>query len=194
MITEEWSWLKLTNKKKIINALKNNEIVAIPTDTVFGLFIKISQENMVVLNLFKKRDKDQPLQVMFPSIEAALSAIEVNEFQESILREELPGNKSIVVPANEDFAKKYLHNQATISLRIPSKVDARTLVEILETVGPCFATSTNQHGKDMLNDYNAVIAYFPDILVLKGTPGLTVASTIVKLNTDSIEILRGGKK
>ncbi len=186
--------MKLTNKKKIVKALQNNEIVAIPTDTVYGLFIKLSQNNMFNLNLYKKRAKDQPLQVMFPSIEAALPAIEINDFQESILREELPGNKSVVVPANKEFAKKYLNEQTTISLRIPSKVDARVLVKILQKVGPCFATSANHHGKDMLNDFYGVRDYFTDILVLEGKPGLTIASTIIQLNANSVKILRGEKK
>ncbi|NOQ50439.1 MAG: hypothetical protein GQ557_02075 [Mycoplasmataceae bacterium] len=179
--------------RAIIKALKNNEIVGIPTDTIFGLFVKVGKDNGPRLNQIKGRDLKQPVQIMFPSIEQAFKASEISDFTKSILQAELPGKKCFIVQSDKNFRYKNLLDYEAMAIRVPSKYENKKLIKILTAVGPCFATSANKHQEPILTNWKLVKKTF-NIETLRGKSSSLTHSTIIKLLNDEVEIIRKGEQ
>jgi tRNA A37 threonylcarbamoyladenosine synthetase subunit TsaC/SUA5/YrdC len=109
--------MKLLKINKLLNDLNNNKIIAMPTETVYGFFSLISLENLKNINKLKGRELEKPLQVFFLDFSQIEKYTKLSQFQKQILIQELPGNKSFLVPSSSFFKK--LTNQNTILIRLP---------------------------------------------------------------------------
>ena len=98
--------IKKRNINIISKQLNNNKIGIIPTDTVTGIFAKISLENNKKINSLKKSKEDKPLSIIFSNLEEALKAVEYNKDQLEIIKENLPGKVTFILPSNKDFLRE----------------------------------------------------------------------------------------
>lgn len=98
--------IKIKNINAISKQLNNNKIGIIPTDTVTGIFAKISLENNKIINSIKKSKEEKPLSIIFPNLEDALKAVEYNKEQLEIIKENLPGKVTFILPSNKDFLRE----------------------------------------------------------------------------------------
>ena len=64
------SIIDVTRTHEVIDALFANEVVGIPTDTVYGLAAMPSRTAIKrMIDLKKGRDKDQPIAILFSQLE-----------------------------------------------------------------------------------------------------------------------------
>ncbi len=148
--------------KKIIEEINKGNIVGMPTDTVFGLFVSKTKNGMNKLNSLKKRPIDQPLQVVFASITDALEVIDVdNHYNEAekILQE---GN-SIIGKVRSDYKEEYF--EETLLVRVPKGPEK--LLDVIYQTGPLYATSANVSGEEPIQNSKDVSDKF-GIVVLDG--------------------------
>jgi len=175
------------NKKLIIEKLNNDEVVAFPTDTVFGLIVKLKKQNIYKLNNIKKRKSDTPLQILFSSLEDAIKFLEEDSFIIDYLNKNYKEKTSYIVKAKKDFDSKYLlesFNQ-TFMFRIPTG----DILELINEVGPLFATSANLHETEPMTD-NDMIAKTFNINVSDIKQNSNKASYIISLVNKKVKRIR----
>ena len=142
----ETEYLSATKSKDIQRAaflLKKGEIVAFPTETVFGLGINFSREAREKLYQVKQRDQAKTLTIHCSSYEKIKDFVEaVPAVFDVLAKTFLPGPLTIVMRAKKTcpFTK-----EQTIGVRWPAHQTAIAFIEACG--GAIFATSANYSGK-----------------------------------------------
>lgn len=174
--------------------LKRGEVVAFPTETVYGLGADAFNP-AAVRKVFaaKGRPADDPLIVHVARIaDVAKVAARVSPIAKKLMRAFWPGPLTLVLPANKAVAKVVTAGLPTVGVRMPAHPVARKLCA---AVGPIAAPSANSFGKPsptraahVFEDLNGKI-----LLVLDGGgTDIGVESTIVSL-VGVPTLLRPGK-
>lgn len=139
-------------------ALQAGGVVAIPTDTVYGLAAVASHSEAIArLAEMKGRSKSQPIAVLVADAAQAESLVgELSAAAATLMDAFWPGPLTIVLPVTEGKAavadvllggnklKDADEPVGTIGIRCPAHNWVR---ELASQVGPIAATSANQHGK-----------------------------------------------
>ncbi|MGE0135556.1 MAG: L-threonylcarbamoyladenylate synthase [Dehalococcoidia bacterium] len=175
----------------VARLLLAGEVVAIPTDTVYGLAARVDDpEAITSLATLKGRDPQQPIAVLFDALEAVAPLIDPPEVFHR-LSAFWPGALTLIVPARPDAFVPLLVPRGAIGLRQPDDPLAR---ELLRRCGGRLAvTSANLHGQPAASTAAEVIAAFGDDLpVLDGGPRGDAASTVIDLTEASPRVLREG--
>ena len=90
-----------TDKEKIINKLLQGEILAFPTDTVFGLGCVINKEAISKIYEAKGRSFDKPLPMMCNGIEMIETVAKVSDNARKIASKFMPGALTIIFNKKE---------------------------------------------------------------------------------------------
>lgn len=175
--------------------LRAGELVAIPTETVYGLAVR-ADDASAIARLFtaKGRPSDNPLIVHVGDIaDVLLVAREVTPLAHKLLTHLAPGPLSVVLPAREDLPRAVTAGLDTVAVRIPDHSVAR---EVLRAAGvPLAAPSANRSGRPsptraahVLADLDGAIAAVLD----GGTTEHGLESTVVDARGDVPIVLREG--
>ncbi len=179
-----------------LDLLKSGEIVAIPTETVYGLAGRIdSQKTLENIFKIKKRPSFDPLIVhCYDAIQAKQYISGDISFVESLWKYFSPGPLTIVVPKNDKILPIITAHQETVALRIPKHPLVRDLLKNLNI--PLAAPSANLYGKLSPTQAKDVISIFSgSIPVLDGGDcEVGLESTIIQpdVKNKQIFILRPG--
>ena len=172
--------------------LRSGEIVAFPTETVYGLGgCALNQDACLKIYQAKTRPSNNPLIVHINSVEQAFIIGEFNE-KAKYLTKFWPGPLTIVTKVKSDnLAQAVLAGLDTFALRMPQNDTALELISKSGTAiaapsanisGYISATSADEVDKDFLGK----------IPVLKGKVTYGIESTIISLYDDKCRILRHG--
>jgi len=180
------------NKKAIaaaVKALKAGEVVAFPTETVFGLGAALKQRGAIEqIFKIKNRPKNKPLQVLVASIDQAKKLGRFNQQALELAKREWPGPLTLVVKKTKVVPKIITGGTNKVGLRIP---DHKVALELIKKAGPIVATSANKSGSRPALTAQAVKKNLPGIdLILPGRVRSGVPSKVVDA-TKGIRILRG---
>lgn len=176
-------------------ALRQGAVVAIPTDTVYGLVVSAQRPGAAgALGAAKGRGHVVPVQVLVAGadqVAALAGAAGLGPVGERLAARFWPGGLTLVVQRRPGLALDLGGDGATIGVRCPAHPVA---VELCRTVGPLAATSANHHGEAPLTDAAAVAETFAGLVavVVDGGVGGSVASTVVDLTGDRPVLLRPG--
>ena len=188
--------------KDAATSLRSGNLVAFPTETVYGLGADATNKDAVAhLYQVKKRPSDHPLIVHISSM-ANLDkwAREVPEYAIKLARAFWPGPMTLVLPRT-NLAKDFITgNQGSVGIRVPSHPLASGLLKEFEEQGGLgvAAPSANRFGKVSPTTADAVVEELsrylsPTDLILDGGPcQVGVESTIINCTQDFPEILRPG--
>lgn len=181
---------------RAIALLKAGEIVAIPTETVYGLAACISSDT-AVRKIFeaKQRPFTDPLIVHVASVEDVLPLVtDFPEMARKLMESFSPGPLTILLPKSELVSNLVTNNSPMVAIRIPAHALA---LELLRRLGePIAAPSANPFGGisptsagHVQLGLGAKIPYILD----GGDCGIGLESTIVKMEENGkIRILRQG--
>ena len=175
--------------------IKKGELVAIPTETVYGLGANgLNPEAVAKIFLAKGRPQDNPL------ILHIADAADMEKYCHSIpecayaLAEAFwPGPLTLVLPAKENVPKRTTAGLPTVAIRCPDNAVTREIIRLSGV--PIAAPSANISGKPstttaqhVLDDHNGKIA-----AVVDGGPcRVGVESTILDLSEETPRLLRPG--
>ncbi len=184
--------------REAADSLKQGELVAFPTETVFGLGA-IANNNQAVKQVFKTkgRPSDNPLIVHVHNINSVYDYVEeVNDVALKLMETFWPGPLTIIFPVKKGiFAESVTPNQKTVGIRMPNQLEALLLIEMVgfPLVGP----SANLSGKPSPTSIEHVIHDFDGKIagVVNNYSEFTqvgVESTVVWPTAERIEILRPG--
>ena len=188
--------------KDAATSLRSGNLVAFPTETVYGLGVDATNKGAVAhLYQVKGRPSDHPLIVHISSI-ANLDkwAREVPEYAIKLARTFWPGPMTLILPRT-NLAKDFITgNQDSVGIRVPSHPLATALLTQFEDQGGLgvAAPSANRFGKvspttadDVFEELSSYL--LPTDLILDGGPcQVGVESTIINCTKDIPDILRPG--
>jgi L-threonylcarbamoyladenylate synthase len=179
-------------------ALMAGELVAFPTETVYGLGAR-ADDDAAVARIFaaKGRPADHPLIVHVPDAAAAARFTPALDGAARVLVEAFwPGPLTVIVPRRAGIAARAAGGQPSIGLRCPSHPVARALLHAAQRLGVAgvAAPSANRFGRLSPTCAAHVVAEFgPALRVLDGGPcALGIESTIVDCTRAQPVLLRPG--
>ena len=188
--------------KDAADTLIKGDLVAFPTETVYGLGADASNEDAVArIYKVKGRPEGHPLIVHISSL-ANLDkwARDIPEYAVNLARAFWPGPMTLILPRT-DLAKDFITGgQNNVGIRIPSHTVALALLKEFESLGGrgVAAPSANRFGAVSPTSATAVYIELADFLsesdqILDGGPCLVgVESTIINCTQDKPSILRPG--
>jgi L-threonylcarbamoyladenylate synthase len=177
-------------------ALRHGELVAFPTETVYGLGGDATNDRAVA-RIFetKGRPRFNPLIVHFPDREAAEACVVFNAAAEALADRFWPGALTLVLPRRKACRLSLLVSAGldTVAVRVPAHPDARRL---LRAAGiPVAAPSANRSGRlspttarHVAEDLGSRVAMILD----GGRCVIGLESTVVDLSGPRPVILRQG--
>ena len=172
----------------IIEDLKQGNVVAIPTDTVYGVAAIINDQALVKLFELKQRE-NKPIAVLAYNLEQIKSVVNDISFEVATLVDQfLPGPLTLVLEKKEGLSDILTQGLSTVGVRIPN--DSVTL-QVLKEVGPLAVTSANLSGEVPINTPSELELKFPEIKILEGEVKFFEASTVL-LVAEQLKILRKG--
>jgi L-threonylcarbamoyladenylate synthase len=170
-------------------------VIAIPTDTVYGIAASLSHAG-AIQRIFrvKGRSADRPLPVLVSSSDAVLKlADEIDEHVAFLLDRFWPGPLTVVVPARPGVPAGVKSHDDMVGVRLPNH---RVAVEIIEKAGGAIAcTSANSTGEPpaiTAQQVAATIGGALDLIIDGGRAPGGVPSTVVAVVKNGIEVLREG--
>ncbi|MEG1412324.1 MAG: L-threonylcarbamoyladenylate synthase [Acidaminococcaceae bacterium] len=199
MQTQLW---RLTAHKNLILQLKtaarllqSGEVIAFPTETVYGLGAD-GLNATAVSKIFaaKGRPSDNPLILHIAEPEELDRLTRSLSASAKVLMAKFwPGPLTLVVPKSDLVPEVVSAGLDTVAVRMPSHPVARTLIKLARC--PIAAPSANKSGRpsptnaqDVLEDMDGLIAGIVD----GGACGIGVESTVVDTTTAIPMILRPG--
>ncbi|MEH7082320.1 L-threonylcarbamoyladenylate synthase [Neobacillus drentensis] len=189
----------LENNPQVVDAanfLRDNEVVALPTETVYGLGGN-AESDVAVEKIFaaKGRPSDNPLIIHIADKNQLKAFVaEVPEKAERLIEAFWPGPLTIIFKRIEGvLSETATAGLATVAVRMP---DHPVALALLKSCGlPIAAPSANSSGKPspttaehVLDDLNGKIAGVID----GGATGIGVESTVVDCTEEIPVILRPG--
>jgi tRNA threonylcarbamoyl adenosine modification protein (Sua5/YciO/YrdC/YwlC family) len=183
----------IVDEEHAVSALAAGEVVAIPTDTVYGLGVDPSRhETTRRLFLVKGRPQATALPVLVADVDTA-GVLGVLDVRAAVLAEHFwPGALTIVVDRQPNIAFELGGDPSTIGLRCPAHPST---LHLLGLTGPLAVTSANRHGEAPCRSAAEVAAAFGDSLpVLDGGVCDGEPSTVVSLSAapNGVACLREG--
>lgn len=175
--------------------IKRGRVVAIPTDTFYGL--SADPFNLAAVERVfrvKGRPESQALPILVNSIEQAVTLIRDVPDPFLVLAHKFwPGALTLIVEATHRLPLKVTGNTGQVALRWPKSNIATALIESAES--PITGTSANLSGHPSCSNADQIVLQLNDRLPLildSGDTGGTLASTIVRINGDEWSIAREG--
>ena len=177
-----------------INLLKSGEIVALPTETVYGLAaIATNDEAVEKIYAAKGRPSFNPLIIHVHSIQQAMEYAEFSDIAIKIAEKFWPGPLTLVLKRkNSAISNLVTAGLETIAIRMPSH---KIMLDILKQLNiPLAAPSANKSERISPTNYDHVIKSLGDhVPVVDGGASIFgLESTIIDVSSDVPKILRLG--
>jgi L-threonylcarbamoyladenylate synthase len=185
--------------QKAVSHLKAHGLVAIPTETVYGLAAAIdSEDGLKSIFKIKGRPFFDPLIVHVASIRQAKElTCDWAQLTDFLARSFWPGPFTIVVPKSERVNALITSGLETVAVRYPDHPLALQLIRSLGT--PVAAPSANKFGKTspskashVEQEFAAEIQSGELVVIDGGECNVGVESTIVEVSSGHVRILRPG--
>jgi len=178
-----------------VEALRRGEVVAIPTETFYGLATDSTDAAAFgKVNAIKGKSSDAPVLLLaadVPQVREYAGALP-EEF-DTLAATFWPGPLTLVVPASERLPAAVSGGRGTVGIRVPGLELPRRLAAALGR--PITGVSANRTGEPPCRHAAEVLAVFGEgiAVVLDGGPTAGGApSTIVDLVSDRPRLLRAG--
>lgn len=187
---------KQSEIKTIANILKEDGVISVPTDTVYGICARINSSKAYdrLVNV-KNRPSNKSFPVVCSDIEQIKSIAIVDKRSEKLIKAFMPGPITLVLNKRPE-AFSYINNAGMretdeLAVRMaPSKF----LEELIKEVGsPLFLTSANKSGKTACKTIEEIEKVCPTLDgMVEGEVFFREASTIIDCTNSDIKIQRQG--
>ncbi len=168
------------------SAIKENKVIAFPTETVYGLGCSTESE-AAVQKLFeiKKRSRSKPLAICLKSVDDLQTyRPELSPVADKIIESFLPGPLTVILRCESG---------RILGFRVPDYEITCRLIQ--EVGGPLFSTSANISGDKNPTTAEQILKVFKDkidVLIDAGPSRIGIPSTIVDLSISRPALIREG--
>ena len=182
-----------TDKAAAINTLRKGGILPVPTETVYGLAVRLDNESAILkLLTLKDRpvDSGKVLTIMVPSVRDIPTFAKINRRRMALANRYFPGELTLVLEKNPNFRHVYFDNFDTVGIRIPAN---DYMLSLLRETGPLLVTSANPrgeapclHAREVQNRIKSIDG------IIRGHAGGSLPSTIIDWSLDEPRQIRAG--
>lgn len=174
--------------------IRAGELVAFPTETVYGLGADgLNVDACRKIYLAKGRPADKPLTLHVASFEMIEQIAEISLAAEKLIETFLPGPLTIILPKKNIVPDFVTCNSKSVGVRFPNNAVAQDFIKIAGV--PIAAPSANISGKnppttaqEVFNNLNGKV----EMVLDGGKCEVGISSTIVDISTGVPKILRQG--
>lgn len=193
-----FDWKDSINKNelnKVIDVIKNNGLVLIPTETVYGIAANaLSDEACRKIFIAKGRASDNPL-IVHVSDKMMIKRLvkNVSSIEEKLIDAFMPGPFTLILEKKECISNVASAMGSTIGIRMPSNNIINTVIK--ESNIPLAAPSANISGRPSgtcINDIIEELKGRVDAVIDGGRCNIGIESTVVKVIDNIPTILRPG--
>ena len=175
--------------------IKNGGIVVFPTETVYGIGTNgLDKEAVERLYKIKERPLNKPISLLVSDYEMIEKVVkDINELEYKIMKKFFPGPLTIILNKKDIVPDILTSGGSTVGIRMPEEEITRKLIEYAGV--PIAAPSANISGKPSGIDLQEIIKEFGDKVdyyIDGGKSKIGIGSTIVKVENNTIKILREG--
>jgi tRNA threonylcarbamoyl adenosine modification protein (Sua5/YciO/YrdC/YwlC family) len=181
----------------IVSCLRQGDVIALPTDTFYGLAVDpVNLRAVEQIYQIKTRQKHKPLSLLISSLAQAYTlARDTDVLLDKLADHFWPGPLTIIVRAGTKLPLRSTAHTGNVALRVPDAAIPRAVVERLGL--PITATSANLRGAPECTNAASVrdqIGNRVPLIVDGGPTGRSQPTTIVDLSLGPgrWEILREG--
>jgi L-threonylcarbamoyladenylate synthase len=188
-------------RDEAVAVLRAGGVVALPTDTVYGIAVALGTPGGVErLFAAKSRPPDKAIALLLADVDQAAEIGELSPAATALAGAFWPGGLTLVVPRRRDRPLPAALTGgplapgeiATVGLRVPGHATPRALAAAL---GPLPTTSANRSGEPEARDADEIEAMLGDgiDLIIDGGPSAGgLASTVVDMTGEQPRVLRHG--
>ena len=183
---------KQTEIDELAKILKNDGVISVPTDTVYGVCASInSKKAYEKLKSIKNRPSTKPFPIMCADEEQIERIAIVDERAKKLIQAFMPGPITLVLKKKVNMPSYISNDKDTIAIRMATSKTIKEL--IIKTGSPIFMSSANQSGETTCNSLEEIEKKLPELDgILEGNVQIGQASTIVDCTLEEIKILRQG--
>ena len=182
------------NENLITDILSENQILAFPTETVYGLGGNaFSKEVADRIYLIKQRPRNKPFPLLITLKWLKKLCLWNDSRIDDLIEAFWPGPLTLILNSNPDLPKHLKNNSGTLAVRFSSSAVVQRLIELGEY--PLIGTSANRSGFPACKSADEVANQLKDDvdIVIDGyNRSENLASTIVHCLTEPFKILRQG--
>ena len=180
----------ITKAKKVVDS---GGVIAIPTDTIYGLAVgAFNKEAVEKLYEVKKRGRDKAIPVLIGDVnDLEKVAKDLNPKAKKLAEKFWPGALTLIVKKQSEIADA-ISLDDTVGVRIP---DHDLIRGLLRATGPLATTSANVSGEAPALDIDDLLKSGTegiDLIIDGGDVDGGVASTVVDCTDEEFRILRVG--
>jgi tRNA threonylcarbamoyl adenosine modification protein (Sua5/YciO/YrdC/YwlC family) len=178
--------------RRATEALEAGEVIAYPTDTVYGLGCDLFNKRAVErLYQIKRMDKTHPLAFICPDLGNIARYAIVENAHYRVLRRMLPGPYCFILEATREVPKLVQSKRKTVGIRIPKHEVIRAITR--ELGRPVISTTAQHTGGEPHVDPHEIDAAFRGLgMVLDGGAGGVLPTTVIDLTQTPAVIVREG--
>ena len=176
---------------KIVNAYENGQIIAYPTDTVYGIGCNpFNKDSISKIYDIKNREGEKRFPILGFSKKELEKIVEFNKIAEKISEKFWPGQITMLLPIRKEITQR-ISNNGKLAVRVPNN---ECVLAILEKCKLIVGTSANISGEKSILDSNECKTKLPeiDILVNGGKITSLGESTIINFVDDQLKVIREG--
>lgn len=178
-----------------VELLRNGEVIAIPTDTVYGIAADgFNADAIEKLYIVKERPTQKAIMLLLGSTSDLDKVASSLPDSVSLLAQKFwPGGLTLVVPARETLPKNLRADGETIGVRVPNSDLVRKIVVAIGN--PLAATSANLSGRPNPTTASEVVEQLGGripLVIDGGAMPSRLASTVLDCTTSPPRVLREG--
>ena len=177
--------------RRAADAVRSGEVIAYPTDTVYGLGCDIQQKKAIDrIYQMKGMPKDKPVAFLCPDLSDIARYAVVDNRTYRILKRGTPGPFTFILNATREVPKILMMKRKQVGIRVPAHPVARALLE--ELGHPLLSTSATWEEETFMDPADIAARFRNVDMILDAGWGDLTLSTVVDLTGDEPVIVREG--
>jgi tRNA threonylcarbamoyl adenosine modification protein (Sua5/YciO/YrdC/YwlC family) len=174
-----------------VTALERGEVIAYPTDSVYGLGCdSLSKQGIEALYRMKGLRRDHLLSIVCPDLSDIAHYAFVHDAAYRVMKRLLPGPYTFILQATKEVPKALRQNRKTIGVRVPSHPVTLALTRALGR--PLVSTSATRDGEYLIDPREIEEQYHEVSLVLDTDDVTLTPSTVIDLSGEEPVLVRQG--
>ena len=177
---------------ELANILKNDGVISVPTDTVYGICARVNSlkaHNKLIS--IKHRPITKLLPIMCANEEQIKSIAILDRRAEKLIQAFMPGPITLILKKKAEVPTYVNNGCETIAVRMATSKTLEKLIR--KTESPIFMSSANQSGEPTCTSLDEIEKACPNLDgMMEGNVLFGKGSTIVDCTLEQIKILRPG--
>ena len=185
--------LKSNELEKAAELLRKGEVIAFPTETVYGLGVVYdNKEAYDRLVKVKRRPPMKPFTLMLADVEDVEKYAELNDVAKALVKNFMPGQFTMITTAKPGLPSWCISEVGRVGIRIADYDLIRNLIR--KTGKPLLVPSANRSGEEPGTTAQQVAEAFGDEFpaVIDGKTVSNLPSTVVMVEEQYTHVFREG--